>query len=606
LSWFSNLVETYEKVSSIAGIADDKGNVLLPLDHMMKKTDVCVTLDGDGRFRHAEASPFTIMIPCTESSSTRVGSIPHPLHDELSYLAIDTNRKRAYLQQLAGWRHTHPKVEAVYKYITEGTICDDLIGSIPAFDFHNTEKAKKLFIRFRVEITGDLIADLWKDINVIEAWHTFCAVNQTENPSICYVSGKPRNSVAKHPKSINPSAANAKLISCNDETNYTFRGRFTKPEQANAISAEASHYAHAMLKYLIATQGYKCDSQAVVAWSIEDGSAQPNPFAATHELYPDDDLSETEQVNEAKSELAADYAKKLRLALLGMGNIHGICNDMRRVSVLAVDAATTGRMGVTFYQELSQNAYLERIVAWHETCRWWFRINKRAALSTPGANRIIAAVYGEPKGEGYAKIQKQAREKLLHDIFCAEPLDRGWVTAAVARVNNPFSYSKQDGGWDKGKWQNAVNVVCAMVRKYYAQKKEEYPLELDIKCTDRDYLFGRLLALADRLEGHARYVQASGNDSEKRPTNAVRYLSAFTSKPLRTWKLIYEQLNPYIQRLNGAEWYQRQIDAIMQLFGDGDICDKPLGGKYLLGYSLQRLALYNKKEEDTHESDEEN
>ena len=126
-------------------------------------------------------------------------------------------------------------------------------------------------------------------------------------------------------------------------------------------------------------------------------------------------------------------------------------------------------------------------------------------------------------------------------------------------------------------------------------------MELDKTCTDRSYLFGRLLAIADRLEGHSRYLQQGDGGTDKRPTNAVRYISAFSSKPLRTWKLIFEQLNPYIQRLDGAEWYQRQIDEIMSLFDFEGLSDKPLDGKYLLGYSLQRRAMINKNDNKNEE-----
>ena len=124
-------------------------------------------------------------------------------------------------------------------------------------------------------------------------------------------------------------------------------------------------------------------------------------------------------------------------------------------------------------------------------------------------------------------------------------------------------------------------------------------MELDTKLTDRDYLYGRLLALADRLEGHARYLQAGISDTDKRPTNAVRYMSAFAAKPFRTWVLIYSQLAPYLRILNGGDWYQRQIDEVMCLFREGEFeNDKPLNGKYLMGYSLQRRALRNKNEKE--------
>jgi CRISPR-associated protein Csd1 len=331
--------------------------------------------------------------------------------------------------------------------------------------------------------------------------------------------------------------------------------------------------------------------------------------------------TETDKLLEAQGELGTDYARKLRAALHGMGSVKEITNAARLVAIIATDAATEGRMGVIFYQALWENEYKDRILAWHESCCWSFRFKGKSYISAPSVKEIIEVVFGESKGKrsdgeddkGYVIIQKQARERILRNIICGEPLSRSWVSAAVKRVSSPFSYGKADGGWDKPKWEYKLNVACAVVRKYYYEKKEEFQLNLDNGCTDRDYLFGRLLAIADRLESYARYLQTGGDakakkgtiksttqdtnddkDKDKRPTNAVRYMSAFAAKPLRTWLLIFNNLNPYIQRLNSAEWYQRQIDGVMSLFSADGFDDKPLGGKYLLGYSLQRKELYDK------------
>jgi len=296
---------------------------------------------------------------------------------------------------------------------------------------------------------------------------------------------------------------------------------------------------------------------------------------------------------------------------VGKGNASKLQHSGRRVAVMAMDAATTGRMGITFYQDMDENDYIQRILDWHETCSWIFRYKNQHFISAPSANRIIAAGFGEPKGKNYYKIQKQARERLLYSIVCGQPLDRGWMAAAVARVSQPlafdnlYSYQSKDKWVINGTWEHALSVTCAMVRKYY-NKKEDFTLELDKSNTDRSYLFGRLLAIADKIESHARYLQGA-NDTEKRPTNAVRYMSAFSTKPLRTWKVVYGQLNPYIQRLNGADWYQQQIDEVMALFAPDALTDAPLDGKYLLGYSLQRLAFKKDKQEDeNNEFNEEN
>lgn len=614
MNWFGNLALTYDNVAEIVGVPDNKGNVLLPLCHITKKTDIIVIIDGDGNFRHAEHSPKEIIIPCTEGSANRTSdNAPHPLHDELGYLCYDENKRKEYFKQLENWHDRHPKVRAVYNYLIRGTLLDDLRKYGITVDRENqnlfkkdgkkkTEKELedelcKQFVRFSVEIPGDLVPHLWEDVTLFRAWQSYLAEKDKGITELCYVTGKKSTLTYKHPKGINSSTYGAKIISCNDSENFTYRGRFAKPEQANAISAEASGKAHAMLKYLIATQGYKCDTQAIVAWSIDTGKPALSPFAASDEFFGDDDTqtTDTDTHKNARGTLATDYAKKLRDAFGGLGKPGILRNITRQVAVIAVDAATTGRMSVTFYQHMRENEYVERVIRWHEECCWWFRKGKNEYISAPSVDRIIAAVFGEPKGEGYKKIQKQARERMLHVIIRGEQIDRGWINAAVNRVSNPFSYNKADGGWDKSKWEKATNVTCAITKKYFIDKKEVFSLELDNGCRDRSYLYGRLLAIADRIESHARFLQTGKDNTDKRPTNAVRYMSTFAAKPFRTWSLLFGLINPSIQRLDGAEWYQQQIDEIMSKFKEGDFeSDKPLDGRYLLGYSLQRRKIYNK------------
>ena len=628
MSWFSNLAQAYDRIADIAGdvAEDDKRaeNVLLPIYHMISKTDICITLDGDGNFRHANKDLLHICVPCTEDSSTRTGkNLPHPLHEQLAYLALDETKRTAYLEHIAGWSHYHPKVKAVHNYILSGTIISDLQNSGIEID----SSADKLFVRFRVEIHCDNNPDLWKDKSLAKTWQDYYAVSITKDKTLCYATGILDFPTIKHPKGTNMSANSAKLISCNDKDNYTFKGRFVQSNQANAIGIEASQKAHAMLKFLITKQGYRCGTQAIVAWAIDDDSAPLDFMLNSHELCKAvldeeqfEDFSElygtpvkidSDNQIQTEAKIATDYARVLRNALVGMGNSDRLKNDIRRIAVIAIDAATTGRMGITFYQALPQNEYIKRVLTWHDSCKWWAYRDGLDCISAPKVDRIIAAVYGEPKGESYNKIKKQARERLLYSIICGQPMDRGWISASVTRVSQPFSYSKDDGSWDRAKWLGALSVACAIARKYYNSKMEEYGLELDRKCTDRGYLFGRLLAIADRLENHARSKQeGQSGGTDKRPTNAVRYMSAFSSKPLRTWKLIFDQLNPYIQRLNGAEWYQQQIDEIMSIFELESLDDRPLDGKYLLGYSLQRRAFWSNKEHNNeenqpHESNEE-
>lgn len=607
MSWFKNLADTYDRVSDIVGIPDEKGNILLPPNHTTKSnSDVCITIDSEGVFRNADQSKLTIPIPCTEDSESRSGKAiyPHPLHDQVAYLSTDEKKRKEYLLQLGKWSRLHPKVEAVQKYIIKNTLIEDLRScniKIP----DKPDKRDKLFIRFSVEMPGDNVPNLWEDKTVAEAWQTYKKQEQSEETELCYITGQFLPITSKHPKNINALTANAKLVSCNDDINFTYRGRFSESKPANIISMEASQKAHAMLRYLIDTQAYKCGSQAIIVWAVNNyGTALPGPFEDSLGIYGNAIKTERDKLIEAQNEIDLDYAKKLCSAIRGYSDSEDLKNDNSQIVVLAVDAATPGRMAVTFYKELKENEYIERILNWHESCRWYFRSKDKTYISAPGSDRIIAVVQGEPKGEGYSKIKKQSRERILSFIINGEKFSKAWLNAAVNRISNPFSYNKADGGWDFYKWEAAINTTCAIARKYYLDNKEEFELELERTRRDRDYLYGRMLAIADRIEDHARLLQGKKSETEKRPTNAVRYMAAFATKPFRTWEIIYRQLNPYFQRLNGGEWYQKELDEIISLFEEGEYeNDKPLNGKYLMGYSLQRRALIkdkNNEEEAEH------
>ena len=612
MSWFNDLANAYDKASVLAGKKGDDGYApLLPLNHMLSSdVNITITIDENGQFsraeKHGTKDKIKIIMPATKLSSGRVGNIaPHPLHDQIGYMLENPEKPQkleGYLDLLSKWSSKNKKVKAVETYVANNTILDDLKNSEIEI------KSEKDFIRFRVEILNDMYLDIDTDPDVIKAWQDYCLEIQQGNKELCYATGKYDILQVNHPKGVNSSSGNAKLISSNDTSNYVFRGRFKNSIEANAIGELASHKAHSMLKYLITTQSYRVDSQAVIAFSVDDGEKAANPFASSDELYENESKTEQDEIQEAKITIGSNYAQDMKRALAGYKN--DIKKKNTQIAILAVDAATTGRLGITFYQKMNQNQYIDRLITWHETTSFWKSYKGKekeykeyAFVQAPSVDKIIEAVYGKPKGEGYNKIKKQAREYLLNHIVNGVPLDRGWVVAAVNRVNNPFSYDKKDGGWDRYAWQDALKVTCAIVRKYYHDKGEIYDLKLDEKNTDRSYLFGRLLAIADKIESHARYLQEKQSTIDKRPTNAVRYKTAFASKPMRTWLLIDKQLNPYIQRLNGAEWYQKQIDDIMELLSE-EYDDRPLNGKYLLGYSLQRMMLSTKKDEE--ENQEEN
>lgn len=123
-------------------------------------------------------------------------------------------------------------------------------------------------------------------------------------------------------------------------------------------------------------------------------------------------------------------------------------------------------------------------------------------------------------------------------------------------------------------------------------------MALQEENSSRDYLFGRLLGIAEVLErGQLRERE------EDRATNATRYFNAFSQHPARTWMVIRKQLNPYFQRTGGQiGYYARLIQQIEDKLAVENMTDAPLSPVFLLGYSSQIQHLYTKKEEKENDS----
>ena len=112
----------------------------------------------------------------------------------------------------------------------------------------------------------------------------------------------------------------------------------------------------------------------------------------------------------------------------------------------------------------------------------------------------------------------------------------------------------------------------------------------------RDYLYGRLLAIAARIEEVALNV-----GGESRPTTAARLMQRFADRPFSTWRNIELGLQPYIQRLQGTRVgfltnRQKELDAVYAAFLPNDFTsEKSLSGEFLLGYHCQKQYWRNTK-----------
>lgn len=116
---------------------------------------------------------------------------------------------------------------------------------------------------------------------------------------------------------------------------------------------------------------------------------------------------------------------------------------------------------------------------------------------------------------------------------------------------------------------------------------------LEQERVTRDYLYGRLLAIAENIEGLALFI--SGEN--KRDTMAARLMQRFADHPYSTWKTIELALTPYksrlrVQRSGFLFNMEKLLDEVMCLFqSDNFISDERLTAEFLLGYHCQRHFL---------------
>ena len=103
---------------------------------------------------------------------------------------------------------------------------------------------------------------------------------------------------------------------------------------------------------------------------------------------------------------------------------------------------------------------------------------------------------------------------------------------------------------------------------------------------DRNFLFGRLLAVLDETETKAMY----GDNDKERLTNAKRYWNAYSRRPARTYATIKRQVMPYLKKLTNGQiaYLERITQEILSLMETEDFNDSPLDELYLPGYYCQR------------------
>lgn len=586
-------VETYDAGQSLVGVYRENHEPLPPIGHTLTSADLEITLDCDGNFsgaRKVEKTEPKILIPVTEDSGGRTSALaPHPLCEQLKYLTKDNEKANAlYLAQLRQWadsEYAHPMLLPILRYVEGGTIVSDLTQSGIISPRTKGGYDEKWMVRWRVNGLDEAqSAACWMNQALFQAFTDYyCHKIAERAPALCMIEGKPVPAASQHPKGIIPVNGNAKLISANDSSGFTYRGRFTDDWQAASIGYVASQKAHSALRYLTAEQGVNIGGRVFLCWNPQ-GKTLPKPMGGLRGAGA--------QPRWAPS----DYRKELENTLLSFKREKQLSGKETAV-IAAFDAATTGRLALTYYNELSARQFLQRMHDWDARCCWYMPDGIRA----PALWQIVDCAFGAqretPRGtllETDDKVRCQHIQRLLDCKLSGGNFPLDIVRALTQRAATPQAY-------EPGVWRRIMRTACAALQKYrYDAKRggDEMNWELDKK--DRSFQYGRLLAVMERAEED--YYQST---NQQRQTNAIKSLSEFRRRPWYVFERVNRQLQlAYLPRIapSQAARYTRLTGEIISILkdcpdaGTQKDLNRQLDDSYLMGYELQRNAFFTKKD----------
>lgn len=606
---FQMAYQTYEAHKALVGVYENEKEPLAPLAHITTAAQLEISLTADGSFLSATTvskKEPKILIPATEESAGRTSGIcAHPLCDNLSYLApVDKNKHAAYLEQLAAWAcssHTHPMLKPILAYVEGGTILDDLKRCDIAYKENNNN------VRWRVDGKG-----CWTDKSLFQAFIDYYSEKLKQKPTgLCMITAETNVPLSTtHLKGIVSFHGNSKLVSSNDSENFTYRGRFSASTQALSISYNASHKAHAALKWLAANQGIAIGDRCFLCWN-PNGKLLPQPTNPVTKEQP------------APLWAPEDYHREVNRVLFGYKNAFSPSDK----AVIAVfDASTNGRLSLTYYNELFVSDFLDRLKVWDTTCCFYHRL---FGFISPSLSSIVHAAFGSEqdlikhmKGEKSDLAPKYLSQQVQRLYTCRvdqAKIPYYFVRALSHKAMQSFTYNdnrlkapqkKQQASQKQKKQYELIDssrerlqvIACAVIRKYYLDHfKEEYKMALEPNKNDISYQYGRLLAVLEKAE------RDTYDGKESRDPNAIRLQSVFCTRPAKTAKIVIEQLKQgYFPHLNSGlrGYYDRLIGEIYENISKfpEEAWNAPLKETYILGYYLQKNALYTKKENNTTES----
>ncbi len=637
--------------------------VILPIYHSNRRSDgwnvLELTIDKATRVLNCDFVPDReyVVFPVTEASATRTGNIDaHPLCDQLVYVSakLDAKKFASYKKEVnAWWNYTEDHdpdtlLTTVKKLIDRIDLLDAVYEGLSknykvtldaknSFVFQIDGKEKKidaggLFITYRLSSGEADKADTTStDSRPLHKryvdYMTHCLEQKKDNFAYCDMSGN----YAYHPAKHRGLIGNAKLISTSHKETHI--GRFRNADEVVRLSYEASEKIHLMLKFFLDhsdNSTYLGEMTYALVWSSDhiynskavdektgerlanENAEADNPAGSTKRIdvlapgammddlyadFVDDDLLE----DNSDKDISDIVSRRIGNAMLGLQNI---LSPEGRFHILIINKISNGRLAIQYFRELSNSELLKNLANWYKGTTWP-RYSKEAGKiidRSPNLFQIVDALYGDENDNGYTRCENKnlrtlAVKRLLPCIVDGRALPRDFARLAYINFTKRNSYDNS--------WPYILYIACSMLNKtHFDQTRGRETIMLDENRQSRDYLYGRLLALYEKLEKDAMSAGKDDSDTAIRETNAQKLWSAFINNPERTIPILEDKLQPYKKRLranrpNSFIYYDKLIGNVLNLIRESDHYDseknRALREDTVFGYYAQNRALYEKK-----------
>jgi CRISPR-associated protein, csd1 family len=613
MDFFTTLLNSYEKAEE-QGLVDDQSQdtILLPIyhtDHKSTGTDtVVVELTPTGDLISAYEMPKgqRIMYPVTEESVRRVGDkTPHPLTDKLEYYlpAYKAKKKKKYQEKctfINEWlayetdTDIHTFITAIQNFLNQPDFDKQLSQKL----YNDAEQLIKIdtYIEFAIPNFKNYktysVSNYQKlHQSYINFVNNYNKKNYPDNYKKCIISGKEDLIISKHRGAI----GNAKLISisANDNRKEMFAGSYfgtsSKTTDIVKIGYQTSEKIHLMLNYLCNNRNscYRIDQSKsnptyLLIWK-DISTSSPDDISVTNNLLSTLGISPT------KKEDSITPNRKSRAILNSFyTGQEKLTDDNYYIAIIR--KSSDGRSSLNYFETIKKSQLFENLQKWNKTYQWTITTKNGDITITPSFFSIINDAFAQDHGGEYLELSKglstyraQLHECLLSALLNGQPIPTHILKRIEQNLKYPKRYPKQ--------WNHLVRQGLALLNR------KDYQPMIDNSETDRSYLFGRLLAVYERIEA-TKYSLDDNNSS--RETNAQRLWTTCINRPDRILKNLKDKVKPYndyLYRKHRGLWtkFNKEEGDILTLLDThrkSPDFNKPLTTDYLFGYQAEKNYLF--------------